>query len=95
MGKAKGCRENLTNAGKGRIKGVPNKFTSFKASLLQVYQDMGGDKALCEWASRRENQGEFYKLVAKLLPKEVELTGKNGGPVEVKAIEVTFVEGKS
>lgn len=82
----RGRRENLTHAGKGRPKGTLNKFTSFKASLLNVYQGMGGDKAMLEWAMRRENQGEFYKLVAKLLPKEVELAGKDGGPLQIQLI---------
>ena len=70
----------------GRPKGAKNKFTSFKDSILQVYQDIGGDKAFAEWAAKRENQGEFYKLAAKMIPKEVELAGKDGEPLQVQLI---------
>lgn len=80
------------NDGKGRPPGAKNKFTSFKQSLLNVYQAMGGDAAFCEWASRRENKGEFYKLMAKMLPKEVELTGKDGGALEIRLISYKAVD---
>lgn len=82
----RGNPQNLTNAGKGRPKGAVNKFTSFKESVLKVYQDIGGDEAFAEWAKRRENQGEFYKLAAKMIPKEVEVAGKDGSPLQVQLI---------
>src|SRR5574337_1528614 len=85
MGK-RGRAENLTNAGKGRPKGSANKFTSFKNSILQVYQDLGGDKAFCEWAKKSINQGDFYKMASKLLPKEVEVSGKDGQPLQINIV---------
>jgi hypothetical protein len=73
----------------GRKPGSINKFTSFKNSILQVYQDLGGDAAFCEWAKKSMNQGEFYKMASKLLPKEVEVSGKDGQPLQVNIIRYT------
>lgn len=80
------ARPKFAKGNPGRPKGAVNKFTSFKDSILQVYKDLGGDKAFCEWAKKSMNQGEFYKMVSKLLPKEVEVSGKNGSPLKVKLI---------
>lgn len=58
------------NAGKGRKKGVPNKTTaSVKEAFLLAHQGIGGAPALTAWA--KENQTEFYKLLARLIPTEV------------------------
>lgn len=51
---------------------------------------MGGVPALIEWAEDKNNRGEFYKLYSKLLPKDVEVTGADGGPIQT-AIRVSFV----
>jgi hypothetical protein len=61
---------NLPGPGPGRPKGLPNKSTvAVKQALQMAFEGVGGVPALTEWA--RENQGEFYKLYAKLLPTEV------------------------
>jgi len=86
MANPKGNKDNLTNAGKGRPKGSKNKLTGFKASVLRVYEDIGGDKAFAEWG--KKNPGEFYKIIAKTLPKAVEVKGE----VDLKGIEVRFVK---
>ena len=53
----------------GRKKGVENKFTvSMKASVLAVFNTIGADDAFAGWA--RENQTEFYKIAARLIPTE-------------------------
>jgi hypothetical protein len=53
----------------GRKKGTPNRFTSsVKAVLLAAFDDLGGVTALAEWA--REHPTEFYRLWAKMLPRE-------------------------
>jgi len=54
----------------GSRKGIPNKSTvAVKQALQEAFHGIGGVPALTEWA--RENQGEFYKLYAKLLPTEL------------------------
>jgi hypothetical protein len=70
------------NAGKGRVKGVPNKTTAaFKEAIVAVYADLQAETGaehghFLEWA--KGTPTEFYKLAAKLLPLQVntEVTGK-------------------
>lgn len=58
------------NAGKGRQAGVPNKLTaSIKQAFLLAYEGAGGLPELIAWA--KENRTEFYKLLARLIPVEV------------------------
>lgn len=60
----------------GRQKGTPNKFTmSVKEGLEHAWQGIGGAAHLTAWA--RENPTEFYKLLAKLLPKSLDVTIKD------------------
>jgi hypothetical protein len=68
----------------GRPKGAKGKFSSLKEDFLGAYQDIGGRKALAAWAKKPENTWAFYQMAAKMLPKEVEIAGPNGGPVEMK-----------
>lgn len=75
-------RPKPPNAGKGRVKGVPNKTTvAVKAALTEAFEELGGVPSLVAWG--KANETEFYKLWAKLLPTEV--TGPNGGPIPVQA----------
>ena len=69
----------------GRQKGSTNKTTtSVKASLAHVYALSGGDEALLAW--RNENPSEFYRLWGRMLPAEV--SGPDGGPIEVKGVVI-------
>lgn len=54
----------------GRKAGTPNKTTvEVKEALELVFEKIGGVEKLAEWAGR--NREEFYKLWAKLLPKDI------------------------
>lgn len=56
----------------GRQPGTPNKTTaSVKAALEECFEKLGGVEALAEWAAA--NREEFYKLWAKILPKELQV----------------------
>ncbi len=67
----------------GRKKGSRNKLTNdVRAAFHKAYANMGGfdengkliktgDEAFLAWA--RDNQTEFYRLFAKMLPKTPEL----------------------
>lgn len=69
--KSKGYK-GIQGAGPGRSKGSKNKFTTLKESFLDVYQQLGGTEGLRKWAAKSDNnRGEFYKMVTRLLPKEV------------------------
>ena len=79
-------------AGPGRPKGVPNKIsTSAREAVLQVFEAIGGVAAFSKWA--KENPTEYYKIHSRLLPKEVELSGTDGGPIKT-SIEVKFIGAK-
>lgn len=64
----------------GRVKGTPNKLTSdVKAMILAALDKAGGAEYL--YRQSRDNPGPFMALVAKILPKEMEVTGKDGTPL--------------
>lgn len=76
---------NLTNAGKGRPKGVPNKTTvAVKTALIEAFDKMGGVDRLAQFAE--EEPGEFYKLWVKILPQEI--SGVDGGAITVQIVRL-------
>ena len=76
----------LTNAGKGRPKGVPNKTTlAAKEAFQFAFDKLGGGQGLASWAS--SNPDEFYKLYARLIPVDNTHSGPEGAPLNIK---VTF-----
>ena len=80
------------NAGKGRPKGSTNKETkTIKDAFLKVFEDRGGWKGLREWSD--ENPDEFYKTLGKMVPKELEVSGPDGGPINAK-VEIVFANDK-
>lgn len=87
MANPKGNPQNLTHAGKGRKKGSKNKFTTLKQSFLDAFQDIGGTDTLSRWARKEKNKVEFYKLAAKMLPKDIEISGKGGGAINFRNAE--------
>lgn len=70
----------------GRVKGTPNKVTTTaKENILAVFTRLGGTAQMAAWA--RENQTEFYKIYARLVPTETHLANPDGTPLSVN---VTF-----
>lgn len=61
----------------GRKKGTVNQFTKFKDALIEAFNAKGIDGAagLTKWAKKPENLTAFYQLMAKLLPREIEVSG--------------------
>ena len=77
-----GERKGHIKAG-GRQKGTPNKTTAtIREAIDLAFDGLGGVPALIEWASK--NPTEFYKLWIKGLPNRTELTGRDGGPMQVQ-----------
>jgi hypothetical protein len=71
----------------GRKKGSSNKVTkAFKEAILSAFNEIGGEEKLAEWA--KENQTEFYKICARLIPQEV--SGPEGGSIPL-SVSVKFV----
>ena len=53
----------------GRPVGSKNKFTTLKSAFIEAFEELGGVDNLVEWA--RCNQTEFYRMLARLMPREI------------------------
>lgn len=83
MAAVKGTRP--PNAGKGRKKGIPNKFTGeLREMILNALAGAGGVEYLK--ARAVDTPGPFLALVGKVLPLQV--TGEDGKGIPVSA---TFI----
>ena len=60
--------QGLSGNPNGRPVGSKNKFTTLKSTFIEAFEEIGGVDNLVEWA--RCNQTEFYKILARLMPKE-------------------------
>lgn len=84
--KKTGNAANLTNAGRGRPKGVPNKTTAaVKDMVIQALDGAGGVKYLQKQADL--NPSAFLTLVGKVIPLQVAGPGKDGEHVHRIIIE--------
>ena len=79
MANPKGSPQNLQH--KGRGKGNKNKFTDLKKAFLEAFEKMGGMKGLAEWGEKEKNKKDFYQMISKMLPKEMELSGNPDKPL--------------
>ena len=62
----------------GRPRGSLNKTTATaKEAFALAFKNIGGVEALARWA--RKNPGPFYKLYARLIPIEQQISGNDGG----------------
>ena len=74
----------LTKAGPGRAKGSKDKFTNLKQAYLDVFDKIekkskekdAATKSFFQWVTKNDrNQGMFYQMVAKMLPRSVGVDG--------------------
>jgi hypothetical protein len=81
MGFKKGCSGNQS----GRPKGARNKVTrTTRENIEQVFLMLGGVKAFRDWAEKEPT--DFYKIYSRLLPRDIEISGRCGGPVEISHV---------
>ena len=72
--KYRGKAENLTNAGKGRPKGVKNKLTaSVKEAIMKAFEEVGGADYLANVA--KDDPRTFCTLLGKIIPSDINLSG--------------------
>ena len=74
------------NPGGGRPRGtispLTRKFITLKEAFLDAFNDerMGGTEGLIRWAVKNErNRSLFYQMLAKMLPRAVDLKGVQQG----------------
>jgi hypothetical protein len=60
----------------GRPVGSRNQFTTLKSAFIDAFEEIGGVDNLVEWA--RCNQTEFYKMLARLMPREIKADVNTG-----------------
>ena len=64
----------------GRPKGSANKLTANFKQMVQSTLETMGQEGLDKWA--QDNPSEFYKVAARLIPQQREVSGPDGGPIE-------------
>lgn len=77
----------------GKPKGAVCRFTTLKNAFLEAFDKTGGIDGLVAWINASQgNRGDFYRLVARMLPADVNVAGKDGGAIRgelvVKVIKV-------
>lgn len=69
----------------GKKPGTVNKFTSLKDSFLKAFEELGGSKALIDWAKKSErNRGAFFQMITKMLPTNMDASIKANVILELK-----------
>lgn len=69
----------------GMAKGTQHKATrAVKEALEEAFEELGGVPSLVQWA-RRDPHG-FYTIWGKMLPKDMQVTGKDGEPLIIQVI---------
>lgn len=72
----------------GRVAGTPNKINATcKENILAVFNRLDGTAGMAKWA--KANPSEFYKIYARLLPTQTEVSGPDGGDIPL-SLNVTF-----
>ncbi len=61
----------------GRPKGSKNKFTTLKQAFLDAFEDIGGAEELVKWGQQDKNKAQFYQMITKLLPREIQAEVKH------------------
>lgn len=74
---------------RGRRKGSVNKFTTLKAAFLSVFERTGGEDGLLEWVeASNHNRAAFYQWITKMLPADLNVSGRDGAPIHVRLEKV-------
>ena len=74
-------QKRLPNA--GRKKGSVNKFTTVKEAFMDALEELGGVRFLVNLCKTQQGRIAFMTAIARMLPKPVEVSGPDGGPVKI------------
>lgn len=67
-----GRPKGLPKTGGRKAGGLNKSSASVKECIEKVYELIGGDAAFSDWAVREPT--EFYKIYAKLIPRDINAT---------------------
>jgi len=76
----------------GRPKGIKDKAVQIKLGFYEAFDKLGGVDGLVAWAKKYHNLKEFYKILAHMLPREVDVQGEGIGNTRVLIIHPTEKE---
>lgn len=72
----------------GRPKGCKNKFTTLKNEFIEAFLAVGGREYVKKYAKGDNSQkGRFLQMIATMLPKDIQLTGSEGGPISIVIVK--------
>lgn len=71
----------------GRPPNAPNKITRLsKDNITQAFEELGGVDGMVQWAmASNQNLTEFYKIYAKLLPRQLDVKN-DGNPLSLTVV---------
>jgi hypothetical protein len=97
-----GARPKPPAAGKGRVKGTPNKATkAFRETVQRLLEDNSDNISIWLTQVASEDPGKALDLISRLAefaaPKlaRTEVVGADGGPVQINRIERVIVDGNN
>ena len=73
------------NPGGGRPKGSQNKVTRDMKTMLVEIVERHGVAGL--WQFSQDHPVEFWRMASRLIPISKELSGTDGGPIELKTLD--------
>ena len=75
----------------GRRKGTPNRLTvCIKTAIEGAFAKVGGEEFLVKVA--REDPRTFCALLGRVLPAQLEHSGTDGGPLEIRPDNMTVLD---
>jgi hypothetical protein len=74
----------------GRPKGSKNEFTTLKEAFIEAFKEIGGKDALVQFYknNRRGNKKAMLQMIANMLPKDIQVSGADGKPLDNRIIIV-------
>jgi hypothetical protein len=74
------------NPGGGRPKGSQNKVTRDMKTMLVEIVERHGVEGL--WKFSKDHPVEFWRMASRLIPVSKELSGTDGGPITLQALDM-------
>lgn len=92
-----GLQKGQTANPHGRRKGSKNRFTTLKDAFLRAFwsHQIGGVQGLVKWGAKEQNRGDFYKIIARMLPTNSTTTIEHRTARDLSDAELLAIAGGS